>query len=179
MKNTIVFILMISIFSFLSCSSLQKIEKQNLDIHQLDLVKLQQSKSDVLKILGNPTTSNVEADVEHWFYADIDKDGIQRGTVTFDAKTKKVIGITAIPRETDLELQLSYLTDKKFKSLVFEKVSLGRCQRDYIPQQEFYINTLTGMIIEYNYVHQTVESYAHSSPQYALEFIQQLQSCKR
>ena len=179
MKKTIVFVLMIYVSFLLSCSSFPKTERGNVNIRQFDLIKLHQSKTDVLKILGYSSKSRMEGGAELWFYADNDEDGVQRGTIAFDLNTNQVSGITVIPRETDQEIQLSYLKEQKFSSSAFEKIPLGRCQRDYIPREEFYVNKSEGIIIQYNYVHKTVESYAQSSPQYVLEFANQLKTCKR
>ncbi len=179
MKKMIVFVPMIYVSFLLSCSTFPKTEKGNIDIRQFDLLKLHQSKSDVLKILGYSSKSRMEGGEELWFYAENDDDGVQRGTIAFDVNTNQVSGITVIPRETDQEIHLSYLKEKKFNSSVFEKIPLGRCQRDYIPREEFYVNKSEGIIIEYNYVHKTVESYSQSSSTYVMEFANQLKTCKR
>lgn len=127
---------MFSALLMMACSSLQKVDKKNIDTHQFDLVELRQTKADVMKALGAASDSKIKMNVEVWFYKDGDADELQRGTIIFDRKTQKIVGVTVIPRETDKELQLDFLKKEKFSSLVFEKIPLKRCGRDFYPQEE-------------------------------------------
>ena len=177
-KNNVV-VITFSTLLMIACSSLQKVDKKNIDIiQQFDLIELGQTKDAVTKAIGAGSDSKIKMTEELWFYKDGDADRLLRGTVVFDPKTQKVIGVTIIPREIDKELQLEFLKKVKFPSLVFEKIPLRRCGRDFYPQEEFYVNTTHAVIIEFNFHRLTVESYARSSPQYALEFAEKLKNCQ-
>ncbi|MFZ4404076.1 MAG: hypothetical protein ACOYOK_08250 [Pseudobdellovibrionaceae bacterium] len=164
-------------FILSGCVTTSKINKK-VDIHRLDLIQVGQSKNEVVKYIEATATRKLNENEEFWFYKDVDEDDIQVGTVVFDVKTQNVKGITAIPRDTDKEFKLDYLTQVKFGPLEFKKIMLKQCNSHYQGQEEFYVNMDKGVIIEFNFYRQYVQSYIRSTPEYTSKFVDKIDNCK-
>lgn len=89
-----------------------------------------------------------------------------------------VTTILVIPNESEPEHRLEYLLKSKFFSGKFEKVSVQRCRRDYVPSEDFYIDVREGIVIETNRRTGEVESFRWTVPQSSADLLQQIRECK-
>lgn len=174
LKNSLLLFLLLS-----SCSSAPT-KKDRIDVPRFEAIKLGQSIQSATSVLGKP--SNIIRGNEHdpdetWIYED--ETGAQSGAISMETRTQSITGVTIIPKETDPEYHLDHLLKTKFPSMVFEKVPLSRCRRDYVPLEVFYIQAREGVVIQGNRRGDEVRSFSRTTPEHAADLLRQIRDCKR
>lgn len=162
-----------------SCSTVPNLPPKEIDNNQFDQIRLDQSESEVKKIIGEPSSIDKDKESKNWYYNNNNKNAFQRATISFDLKSKKVDGVLIIPLESEPEFHLNYLQNKKFPASDYVEAPLGRCHRDYFPKEVFYISTSKGIIIVLDSVSNSIESYSWTSTQYAADLIKKIKNCER
>lgn len=165
------------------CTTLFKRGPANLEINQVESVKVGQSKEEVVQKLGAQSAIKIvesnNQKREVWFYDDHDKNAPQRANVAFDTNKHSVVSVTVIPKPTERESQLSYLKTEKFKKLKFQEVPFKRCQRSSTPPQVFYVNTQAGLILNFNSQKKLIENFFWTTPNDARNLVRDINTCRR
>ncbi|MBC7420365.1 MAG: hypothetical protein H7328_06510 [Bdellovibrio sp.] len=180
MKKSSTFILLLSLSA---CGLLNRNDQvRDVEITQLNLIKLDQPKEEVKKILGPAEKSYIvkflNKDYEGvWIYSEKARQS-QRAAISFDISTNKVIGKTFIPKEDELEENFNFVFNEKFKEVKFIEIPLKKCI-DFSPTQSFYFNIERGLSIAYNRRLKVIESISWTSPKEIKDHIDRIQACQK
>lgn len=179
MKKSSVFILL-----FLSaCGSMNKNNHvRDVEIVQLNLINLDQSKEEVKKNLGPAEKSYIlksfnKDDEEIWVYIEKTNQS-QRAAISFDISTNKVIGKTFVPKENEAEENFDFVFNEKFKAVKFVEIPLKKCF-DFTPAQSFYFNIEKGLSVAYNRRLKVIDSISWTSPKEIRDHIHRIQTCQK
>lgn len=142
-------------------------------------INLGTTKSDAINFLGLASEQRTDELNEYHIYNDTDDDGTQIGAISIDKKLLKVNSITIVPTLDSSESQIEFLKNKKYSNIEFINIPLQRCQRDYIPNDTFFINQKNGIIIRYNNHAKYVEEYTLTSSDLVEKFIIDIKNCTR
>lgn len=169
---------------FLSgCSLLGKNDQvRDIDINQLNLIKLDQSKEEVKKFLGPAEKSYIvkslnKDDEGIWIYSEKASQS-QRAAISFDISKNKVIGKTFVPKENEPEENFKFVFNEKFKEVKFVEIPLKKCL-DFTPTQSFYFNIEKGLSVAYNRRLKVIESISWTSPKEIKDHIHRIQTCQK
>jgi hypothetical protein len=165
-----------------ACTTLTSKEVKDLNAKDFDPIRIGSDAKSVASFLGQPSemkSSQKFPGNDIWIYNGSDEERSQRGALLLVHEKQVVASITVIPKQTEPESQLGFLTKTKFPSSSFESVPLQRCSRDYLPLQTFYIDTKNGIFIEANRYTNEVESFSRVSPEDAAALSKDIKSCRR
>ncbi len=138
-----------------SCSSNYKSTRKHLVVSfdQIENVLIGQVKSEVVKSIGEPQSSELIAIRGKQFhsleYRNIDAYESQRVTVLLDPFTGKVISKTFIPNSGELEESKDYLVNKKYKNMKFATYLKPRCGSHSVSADAILVNIEQGIVINY------------------------------
>ena len=179
MKQSSAFVLL-----FLSaCGSLNRNDYvRDVEITQLNLIKLDQSKEEVKKFLGLAEKSYIvkslnKDDEGIWIYSEKASQS-QRAAISFDISENKVIGKTFVPKENEPEENFNFVFNEKFKEVKFFEIPLKRCL-DFTPTQSLYFNIEKGLSVAYNRRLKVIESISWTSPEEIKDHIRRIQTCQK
>ena len=120
MKSRFLFSWSVGILIFNSCASSALTNVPV--IAQFDKLKIGQSESEAILLVGKPSGLYPVHGKNVWVYTDSNDNKIQRASISFGQTASTIMEITILPRADELESNLDYLKNKKFPLLSNSKL---------------------------------------------------------